>query len=164
MMLKSMKEDKKHRYKMIGTFIFFIYIIILVNLLFFSDYYGRTQISTDYRFNLIPFKEIKRFIFNRNFMRLEDWTTNLFGNIIVFMPLGFFLPVLRKGYRKILYVVINCFFISLCIEVLQLYYKVGIFDVDDLFLNTLGGFLGYLLYKLCYFKYCKKGIKNGKQV
>ena len=32
-------------------------------------------------------------------------------------------------------------------ELLQLVFKVGSFDVDDLFLNTIGGLLGYLVYK-----------------
>ena len=36
---------------------------------------------------------------------------------------------------------------SLLVELLQLVFKVGSFDVDDLLLNTIGGLLGYLVYK-----------------
>ena len=32
------------------------------------------------------------------------------------------------------------------IEIIQLYTKIGVFDVDDIILNTLGGFVGYLIY------------------
>ena len=39
------------------------------------------------------------------------------------------------------------FELSLLVELLQLVFKVGSFDVDDLFLNTIGGLLGYLVYK-----------------
>ena len=39
------------------------------------------------------------------------------------------------------------FELSLLVELLQLVFKVGSFDVDDLLLNTIGGLLGYLVYK-----------------
>ena len=35
---------------------------------------------------------------------------------------------------------------SLGVEVMQLLFKVGCFDVDDVFLNTVGGVLGFLIY------------------
>ena len=38
---------------------------------------------------------------------------------------------------------------SLCVETIQLVWKVGSFDVDDLILNTLGGVIGYLLFWIC---------------
>ncbi|HBG13540.1 MAG TPA: VanZ family protein, partial [Clostridium sp.] len=31
---------------------------------------------------------------------------------------------------------------------IQLIFKVGCFDVDDMILNTLGGILGYIMYKI----------------
>ena len=40
------------------------------------------------------------------------------------------------------------FFLSFCIEITQLVFKVGSFDVDDLLLNTIGGILGFLSYKI----------------
>ena len=43
--------------------------------------------------------------------------------------------------------VLYSFELSLLVELLQLVFKVGSFDVDDLFLNTIGGLLGYLVYK-----------------
>lgn len=45
------------------------------------------------------------------------------------------------------------FLFSLCIELTQLICKVGSFDVDDLFLNTVGGALGFLLiYLWCFIR------------
>jgi len=35
------------------------------------------------------------------------------------------------------------------VETIQLVWKVGSFDVDDLILNTLGGVIGYLLFWIC---------------
>lgn len=37
-----------------------------------------------------------------------------------------------------------CFLFSLCIETLQLITKVGVFDVDDLMMNTVGGLIGWI--------------------
>lgn len=39
--------------------------------------------------------------------------------------------------------------LSLVVEVSQLFLKVGSFDVDDLFLNTIGGMLGYITFTVC---------------
>jgi glycopeptide antibiotics resistance protein len=65
------------------------------------------------------------------------------------MPLGFFLPALCGMRKNGVLVVLSCFTLSLMVEVAQLVYKLGRFDVDDLFLNTCGGLLGYLVYLIC---------------
>ena len=39
--------------------------------------------------------------------------------------------------------------LSLGVEVMQLITRVGSFDVDDIFLNTLGGVLGYIIFVIC---------------
>ena len=71
-------------------------------------------------------------------------------NIIMFLPLGFFLPQLKKrGFFKTLFI---AFCGSLFIELMQLLYLLSgtiylrAFDVTDLINNTLGGALGYLIY------------------
>lgn len=72
--------------------------------------------------------------------------TNLIGNIGVFVPIGFFLPLLWKDMpRK--KIVLIAFLGSLFIELCQLP-QARWTDVDDLWLNTLGGLLGYELYRL----------------
>lgn len=129
-----------------------------MNVLFFSDYYGRTQIIDEYTYNIIPFKEIRRFIVYRQNMTFLYWVTNLFGNILAFVPLGFYLPILSKYYKSFVKVVVCSFVVSLLIELLQLHFRVGIFDVDDMILNTLGGAIGYILYYVAAKVYtkCKK--------
>ena len=62
--------------------------------------------------------------------------------------MGFILPMLSKKNAGFLRILLMSLFISLLIEFLQLYYHVGIFDVDDMLLNTCGGVLGYALYTL----------------
>lgn len=74
---------------------------------------------------------------------------NLAGNVLAFVPFGFFLPVLNVHTRGILRMALFTFEFSLLVETIQLVSKVGSFDVDDLMLNTLGGILGYVIFALC---------------
>ena len=64
------------------------------------------------------------------------------------MPFGFFLPVIWERTRHWYITVILSFAMSLTVETMQLVGKVGSFDVDDLFLNTIGGFVGYIIFAL----------------
>ena len=57
--------------------------------------------------------------------------------------------MLWKGNKKgFLFTTFVTFELSLVVEILQIVFRVGSFDVDDLILNTLGGMLGYLLLEL----------------
>ncbi len=70
---------------------------------------------------------------------------NIIGNIVLLAPLGFFLPLLWKKFRKAKKTILAGFLISLLIESSQLFLCRGT-DVDDLILNTLGAALGYLCF------------------
>jgi glycopeptide antibiotics resistance protein len=73
---------------------------------------------------------------------------NLLGNILIFVPFGFVLPFMYKRCRSFLFMTLLTFEVSLVIEVVQLITRVGIFDVDDLLLNTIGGMVGYMLFRI----------------
>lgn len=68
---------------------------------------------------------------------------NVMLNIAMFGPFGFLLPLLSKKCRKWYLTIPAGFGYSLVIELLQLIFARGVFDVDDLFCNTLGGAMGY---------------------
>ena len=68
---------------------------------------------------------------------------NVMLNIAMFVPFGFMLPLLWKGGRKWYVTVPSGFGLSLVIELTQLMVHRGVFDVDDLFTNTLGGTIGF---------------------
>jgi glycopeptide antibiotics resistance protein len=112
--------------------------------LFFSERYGRDLVTQQY--NLQLFKEIKRFIKYREQIGWEGFIVNIFGNVIAFMPYGFLLPLLNRAYRKFYIIAILSIIFSLLIEAAQLLLKVGVFDVDDILMNSLGGILGYLVF------------------
>lgn len=151
-----MKDINKRRFKIIGWILFYIYILLLSYFLFFSERYGRDLVTQQY--NLHLFKEIKRFIKYREQIGLEGFIANIFGNVIAFMPYGFFLPLLNKAYRKFYIIVILSIIFSLIIETAQLLLKVGVFDVDDILMNSLGGILGYLVFLIAHSIY--KGMEE----
>jgi glycopeptide antibiotics resistance protein len=143
-----MIRNATKRQKM-GWVIFIVYLIFLTYFLFFFDYFGRgSHIKQEYAYNLTPFKEIRRFIIYRHVVGLESFLLNIVGNIVGFMPCGFFLPIISRRSRHWFNTVLLSFLFSLSIETIQLVFKVGSFDVDDMILNTLGGILGYILYKI----------------
>lgn len=97
--------------------------------------------------NIIPFKTI--FI---NIHSLSSWPdfSNLVGNIVAFIPFGMFLVLLSKNRgMSFIGVLGRTLSFSLCLECLQVVFSLGVFDVDDLILNTSGGVLGYCTIKLC---------------
>ncbi len=145
------KNSAKRRIKHLGTMLFVLYILLLIYFLFFSEEYGRVAAEERvYRYNLIPFVEIRRFSATyREQLGVFAVVTNLFGNVIGFVPYGFILPVIARKCRSGFFIILSGFGLSLVVETIQLITKVGCFDVDDLILNTLGAALGYLAFAVC---------------
>lgn len=74
----------------------------------------------------------------------KNWA-NVLLNVAMFVPLGFLLPLLGKAFRRWYVTIPVGFGASLAIELLQLAMGRGICDVDDLFCNTLGAVIGFLI-------------------
>ncbi|MBQ6843564.1 MAG: VanZ family protein [Agathobacter sp.] len=142
-----MAANKKKR-NLLKWVCFLAYLLFLGYLLFYSSGFDRVE-HEEYRYNITMFQEIMRY-YNLG-MRTGNWTLfvmNVIGNIVVFMPIGMFLPSLFSRCRNIFFTTILTLEISLCVELVQLLTKVGSFDVDDLLLNTIGGICGYIVYML----------------
>lgn len=143
-----MKQSTRRRRHILGYFLFIIYLIVLCYFLFFSEAYGRNEGAGAYRYNLVLFREIRRFYQYRDILGAKSVFINLFGNVAAFVPFGFFLPLLWPRTRRFFWIFWSSLCFSLLVEGIQLVYQVGTFDVDDLFLNTLGGVIGYFLLQL----------------
>lgn len=143
-------------------FIFIIYLVFLflfVIVKFKGSFYGiydriqsiqwnREQGNWNYNFDF--FKTIKQ-----QFSHIHSiWAIiNLLGNVIAFIPLGYFIKVIYCSKKKLLYFLFLCITSIIAIEIFQFLTLVGSFDVDDIFLNTIGCLIGYLLYNISlYFK------------
>lgn len=94
--------------------------------------------------NLVLFQEVSRSL--QSFSGHDMY--NLLGNVAIFMPLGILLGLMFTRKRLAGIRVWFCsFFLSLCLESAQLLFMIGQFDVDDILLNTLGGILGFAVYR-----------------
>lgn len=120
-------------YKELIALSFIIYILCLFQVVTFQD---NNNISSN---NLIPFREMFRYdLGSRLFLK------NVLGNIIMFLPYGFFTSYFLKE-KKLLPILILTIVTSLTIECTQL--MIGrVFDIDDILLNIMGGVLGHYLY------------------
>lgn len=133
-----------------GILLFVLYVLLLIYFLFFSEGYGRVaEVQQAYRYNLVPFVEIRRFWIYRKQLGTFAVFSNIFGNVIGFLPFGFILPVIFRRMNSGFLICISGFLLSLTVEVIQLITKVGCFDVDDMILNTLGAVFGYVLFRIC---------------
>ena len=123
---------------------FWLYMGIMTYFLFLGERYGNPY--NEYHYNLVLFQEIRRFIVYREHVGTASFLLNVGGNIFAFSPFGVFLPLLSGQMKKWWKVLLLSFEVTLCIECVQLLTRLGVFDVDDLLMNTLGGLSGYWFY------------------
>lgn len=92
--------------------------------------------------NLIPFRDLR--------LGYEGAVREIILNIIMMIPFGFLYPIIKK--KGVFKTVIKTLFFSFLIESTQLItvwwgsYDTRIFDVTDLITNTIGGFIGFILF------------------
>lgn len=148
LVLKKSKE--KNILREVTINLFFIYFLILINLTIFKM--GMLQISFQNQFyiNYIPFIETIK-MFQDNFMGIGNAIYNIVGNILLFVPLGFFIPLLFNKKNKVINIALYGFFISFIIEGIQLFTAFNLTDIDDIIFNTLGSVVGFLIFKIFYY-------------
>lgn len=96
-----------------------------------------------FRINLKPLVHLFRYKSRREML------LNVLGNVGLFVPGGILLPIVySRRLNRFWKVTAAGLLLSLCIELLQLPFRVRATDVDDLLLNTLGVMLGYGIYAL----------------
>ncbi len=77
-----------------------------------------------------------------------DSFKNLAGNILLFMPLGLLYPLCRKRKVNFLEAFIVIVGTTCAIELMQfLFLASRRGDIDDIILNSIGGIIGYLIYR-----------------
>lgn len=164
---KNKHHEKHNRYEKKPTpfrigwiFIFLMYLYLLTKLILFKG--GPVNVGLVWdrlmallhqpdliytrTVNLTPFQEIKRDWHSLSIHR-PGTAIHLAGNILAFVPLGLLITrLLRHSFFTGVHVLFLSFLLSLGYESTQLLTGLGIFDVDDLMLNTLGGMIGYLVY------------------
>lgn len=116
--------------------LFAAYLLILLWLVLFKFSYDPAGVIRDVQIrnlNLLPFSQTR--------------TSEMIANIIAFVPFGVMLGATFKqtNFRRKMAAI---FSFSLGVELLQYILAIGVTDVTDLIMNTLGGTVGLLIYAL----------------
>lgn len=123
--------------------VFLFFIVFLLNQILFK-YISPIQLFDTNRYfarslNTVPFREIMR--------QGSASEINLYGNIILFFPLGVYIQLFMKK-KSIFKALFLCFITSFILEVLQYLFGLGASDIDDVILNSFGGLLGIISYRI----------------
>ncbi len=124
--------------------LFIIYIGVLLRITVFRSGFGFRNLCQNGIINLTLFESYIPLIKSRDIIRI----IYLFvGNIIWFVPFGFYLRRFGKRERKSWEIWLLGLLLSFIIEFLQYVFGTGISEMDDLILNSLGAWMGAVLGK-----------------
>lgn len=126
----------------VGLFALFLIGLFSVTISFRSIWHDLINGSLQLRgeIDLIPFDGISKILNSDS----DDYIlVNIFGNIALFLPVGFCLPLLWRRFDTAPPTIAVGFLLSCFIEVMQLF-TFRATDIDDVFLNTLGTAFGFL--------------------
>ena len=140
---------------MIWVFIFLYYVYLVLE---------TTGIGTIWEIGLYPGMKLQEEI---NLIPFRDGISlSMILNVVMFMPLGFLLPLLWKEYQSLVRTAIIGFCFSCGIEFCQLFNR-RVSDVDDLLMNTLGAILGWLIWivfsRIMHLKYGRRNQGFGEK-
>lgn len=137
--------------KSIVWLLFFLYILLCFKVILFKYTSIEDMIKgniSDFRsLNLVPFVTFCNFYQIAKVQGAYLWAfSNIFGNILIFIPLGYCSALLIKRLRSFKRILIFTGIISIFIEAIQYIFCLGATDIDDLICNLMGGLLGYCTY------------------
>lgn len=148
--MKNRENKNYDKKKFIFNILILVYTFMLLKLVLFKDVplLSIHKIFSDgfkgfWGFNLVPFNSIMNMANNSSIGETQV-ITNIAANILIFIPLGI---IIKTKYENLslLKVMIFSGIISMSLEIVQFLLKIGISDIDDILLNSLGGLLGGIL-------------------
>ena len=146
-----------------SVWIFAFYMILVLMLTTFRDTYFPWQLVFNFNrplsdVNLVFMKETWKLVYAPS--RL-DFFYNSFGNILCLVPFGILFPIVFSKKQSFLKTVLLGMLLSIGIEALQFLLETGVSDIDDVFFNTCGAILGYLIYRLFRKKWMRLYFETG---
>ncbi|MFD1674073.1 VanZ family protein [Alicyclobacillus fodiniaquatilis] len=144
-------KKKVSIWRQVLSLLFFAYLLVVVDITLFPIPYthngGDIQAN-----NLIPFKTIMAILKDGS---LSNDFSNIGGNVLLFAPFGFLIPLLFRKQNSYIKILLLGFLGTLCVESSQfmisaiLGFTYRSFDVDDLICNTVGTLIGYAILRVC---------------
>lgn len=145
-MILLIKSKRKINKKNCLYIEFVIYCLFLIYVLFINKNFRNNFQMV----NLKPFVTIQRYIkaVQYNYINPSIAFINLIANLILFVPMGFFLLILFEDKIKNIFVFSSLnFLIIVSIEYIQYITSTGSADIDDIILNMIGIFFSYIFMK-----------------
>lgn len=136
-------SNKFHLKKILFIFNIVIYVFLIFVLVFMK--------GDNRGINLKPFEFVREYIINKKSLGFS----NIVGNMLMFVPLGFFLGIIKTKINKALFQILVITFV---IETMQFILNRGISDIDDVILNLTGGIIGLGCY------HALSGLKNRDEI
>ena len=127
----------KKLYKILIPF----YTLFLLYLMFFG--FGRSQYDINI-VRLIPMFSTVGFV--KQTILWKTIIINIFGNILIFVPFGF-LGIVFPKLNKFWILILDFLFAIIILESFQYFTRLGVFDIDDVILNTVGVAIGFWIYR-----------------
>ena len=128
----------KKLYKILIPF----YTLFLLYLMFFG--FGRSQYDINI-VRLIPMFSTVGFV--KQTILWKTIIINIFGNILIFVPFGF-LGIVFPKLNQFWILILDFLFAIIILESFQYFTRLGVFDIDDVILNTVGVAIGFWIYQL----------------
>ncbi|WP_188208254.1 VanZ family protein [Alkalibacillus aidingensis] len=137
-------DKVKIRTNHLVIFAFISFSVVLLNASFISINEGLNMTYTGASHNLIPFETIVTYLLNIDHYPFAVWSSYIFGDILLFMPLGMLLPLLLSQVKQLRQVIMIAASLSLPIEIIQVLMGIGLFSVDQIILHIIGAMVGFL--------------------
>lgn len=129
---------RKRKLLLTGMSVLTVFYIVWV---FYITLFSRTE-NPSLGVSLIPFSSFFSMIYNPWFGSGEYIAAGIVGNTLLLAPVGMHgANFIRIKHSRLAAGIVGLF-LSLCIEVAQLVYSLGVFEVDDLICNTWGCVIG----------------------
>ena len=128
----------------IGVILLFVIIAGIASQTLWSRYFGG-----GYNWLLINLKPFNKIGEIKNMLDrgiLSYIVTEVIGNAVLFIPLGFMLPLLWEKQDKFWVVLLTCICASIFIELVQLLIPQRATDIDDVIINAIGACIGFCIY------------------
>ena len=150
-----LNSDTKKTIKWLMNVVFLVYLLMLLRMTVFRNGFVDSDVFSNGSLNLVPFSDLIRIANND----MGVFIYLALGNVVVFMPFGFFVAWYEKNVGLTV-VTLWGFFLSLGIELSQYVFGTGVTEIDDIILNTLGCLLGGIIERTIYYLYLKKQRKE----